>query len=57
VLAGIALAVAMCGAATVLGGAGLVVRSRAEERQLTWALGQEDERFVGGRTQLVPVVC
>ncbi len=34
----------------------MVVRSRAEERQLTQALGEEYERFAGGRTWLVPVV-
>jgi protein-S-isoprenylcysteine O-methyltransferase Ste14 len=58
-LAGIALA---CGdvrslvAATVLGRAGLVVRSRMEERKLTQALGEEHERFAVGRARLVPVV-
>ena len=43
-------------AATVLGRAGLVVRSCTEERKLTQALGEECERFAVGRTPLVPVV-
>jgi protein-S-isoprenylcysteine O-methyltransferase Ste14 len=34
-----------------------MVRSRAEERQLTRALGEEYERFAVGRTRLVPGVC
>jgi len=59
VLAGIALA---CGdvwslvAVAVLGGAGLAVRIRAEERQLTESLGEEYERFAAGRKRLVPGV-
>jgi len=59
VLAGIALA---CDdawsllAAAVLGGTGLAVRIRAEERQLTQALGAEYERFAASRKRLVPEV-
>jgi len=59
VLAGIALA---CGdmwgllAVAVLGGAGLAVRIRAEERQLTDSLGEEYEQFAAGRKRLVPGV-
>lgn len=58
-LAGIALA---CDdvwgllAVAVLGGIGLAVRIRAEERQLTQALGAEYERFAAGRKRLVPWV-
>jgi protein-S-isoprenylcysteine O-methyltransferase Ste14 len=59
VLAGIALAChdvwSLLGVA-VLGGAGLVVRIRAQERQLTQALGEEYERFAAGRKRLVPWV-
>jgi len=40
----------------VLGGAGLAVRIRAEERQLTQALGAEYEQFAVGRKRLVPGV-
>ena len=43
-------------AVAVLGGAGLAVRIRAEERQLTQALGAEYERFAAGRKRLVPGV-
>ena len=59
VLAGIALA---CGdvwslvAALVLGGAGLAIRIRAEERQLTGALGEEYTRFAAARKRLIPTV-
>jgi len=59
VLAGIALAcddVWSLLAVAVLGGAGLAVRIRAEERQLTRALGAEYERFAAGRKRLVPGV-
>jgi protein-S-isoprenylcysteine O-methyltransferase Ste14 len=59
VLAGIALAsgdVWSLLAAAVLGGAGLAVRIRAEERQLNQALGAEYERFAAGRKRLVPGV-
>jgi len=59
VLAGIALAsddVWGLLAVAVLGGAGLAVRIRAEERQLTQALGAEYERFAAGRKRLVPGV-
>ena len=59
VLAGIALAsgdVWSLLAVAVLGGAGLAVRIRAEERQLTQALGGEYERFAAGRKRLVPGV-
>jgi protein-S-isoprenylcysteine O-methyltransferase Ste14 len=59
VLAGIALAsgdVWSLLAVAVLGGAGLAVRIRAEERQLTQALGAEYERFAAGRKRLVPRV-
>jgi len=57
VLTGIALAsgdVWSLLAVAVLGGAGLAVRIRAEERQLTQALGAEYERFAAGRKRLVP---
>ena len=59
VLAGIALA---CDdlwslvAAAALGGIGLTVRIRAEERQLTQALGAEYERFAVDRKRLLPGV-
>ena len=59
VLAGIALAcddVWSLAAVAVLGGAGLWVRNRAEERQLTEALGADYERFAAGRKRLVPGV-
>jgi protein-S-isoprenylcysteine O-methyltransferase Ste14 len=59
VLAGIALAsgdVWSLPAVAVLGGAGLAVRIRAEERQLTQALGADYERFAAGRKRLVPGV-
>ena len=59
VLAGIALAsgdVWSLLAVTALGGAGLAVRIRAEERQPTQALGAEYERFAAGRKRLVPGV-
>ena len=59
VLAGIALAcddVWSLLAVAVLGGAGVAVRIRAEERQLTRALGAEYERFAAGRKRLVPGV-
>ena len=59
VLAGIALAcddVWGLVAVAVLGGAGLAVRIRAEERQLTDSLGEEYERFAAGRKRLVPGV-
>jgi protein-S-isoprenylcysteine O-methyltransferase Ste14 len=59
VLAGIALAcddVWSLVAAAVLGGVGLAVRIRAEERQLTQALGTEYESFAAGRKRLVPGV-
>jgi protein-S-isoprenylcysteine O-methyltransferase Ste14 len=39
-----------------LGGIGLAVRIRAEERQLTQALGAEYERFAAGRKRLLPGV-
>ena len=59
VLAGFALA---CGdvlslvAVAVLGGAGLAVHIRAEERQLTQALGAKYKRFAADRKRLVPGV-
>ena len=59
VLAGIALAsgdVWSLLAVAALGGAGLAVRIRAEEQQLTQALGAEYERFAAGRKRLVPGV-
>jgi protein-S-isoprenylcysteine O-methyltransferase Ste14 len=59
VLAGIALAsgdVWSLLAVAVLGGAGLAVRIRAEERQLTLALGADYEHFAAGRKRLVPGV-
>jgi len=40
----------------VLGGAGMYVRIRAEERQLTKALGTEYEQFAARRKRLVPGV-
>jgi len=59
VLAGIALAcddVWSMVAVAVLAGVGLAVRIRAEERQLTQALGAEYEHFAAGRKRLVPGV-
>ncbi len=59
VLAGIALAcddVWSLLAVAVLGGVGLAVRMRAEERQLTDSLGEEYEHFAAGRKRLVPGV-
>jgi len=57
ILVGIALAcddVWSLAAAAALGGAGLAVRIRAEERQLTQALGAEYQQFAAGRKRLVP---
>ena len=57
VLIGIGLAsgdVVSLVAIVVLGGAGLAVRIRAEERQLREALGEEYERYASGRARLVP---
>ena len=59
ILVGIALAcddVWSLAAAAALGGAGLAVRIRAEERQLTQALGAEYQHFAAGRKRLVPGV-
>jgi protein-S-isoprenylcysteine O-methyltransferase Ste14 len=59
VLTGIALAsddVWSLVAVAALGGAGLLVRIRTEERQLAQALGGEYERFAAGRKRLVPGV-
>jgi protein-S-isoprenylcysteine O-methyltransferase Ste14 len=59
VLAGIALACDDVWAllvVAVLGGLGLYVRIRAEERQLTQALGDEYVHFAAGRKRLVPGV-
>ena len=59
ILAGIALAcddVWSLAAAAALGGTGLAVRIRAEERQLTQALGAEYQHFAAGRKRLVPGV-
>ena len=59
VLAGIALAcddVWSLVAVVALGGIGLAVRIRAEERQLTQALGAEYERFAVDRKRLLPGV-
>jgi protein-S-isoprenylcysteine O-methyltransferase Ste14 len=59
VLAGIALAsgdIWSLVAVAILGGAGLAVRIRAEERQLTQALGAEYQQFAVGRERLVPGV-
>ncbi len=59
VLAGIALAcddVLSLLAVAILAGAGLAVRIRAEERQLTQVLGAEYEHFAAGRKRLVPGV-
>lgn len=58
-LIGIALAsgdVLSLVAVVLLGGAGLAVRIRAEERQLTEALGASYERFAAERNRLVPGV-
>ena len=57
ILAGIALAcddVWSLAAAAALGGTGLAVRIRAEERQLTQALGADYQHFAAGRKRLVP---
>jgi protein-S-isoprenylcysteine O-methyltransferase Ste14 len=59
VLAGIALAcddVWSLVAAAALGGTGLVVRIRVEERPLTQGLGAEYEHFAADRQRLVPGV-
>jgi protein-S-isoprenylcysteine O-methyltransferase Ste14 len=59
VLAGIGLAcddVWSLLAVAVLGGVGLAVRIRAEERQLIQALGAEYQHFAAGRKRLVPGV-
>ena len=59
VLIGIALAcddVLSLVAVVILGGVGLAVRIRAEERQLTQALGDEYQRFAAERKRLVPGV-
>jgi protein-S-isoprenylcysteine O-methyltransferase Ste14 len=59
VLAGIALAsgdIWSLVAVAILGGAGLAVRIRAEERQLTQALGAEYQQFAADRKRLVPGV-
>jgi protein-S-isoprenylcysteine O-methyltransferase Ste14 len=59
VLAGVALAtgdVLSLPVVAVLAAAGLAVRIRAEERQLTEALGAEYERFAAPRKRLVPGV-
>jgi protein-S-isoprenylcysteine O-methyltransferase Ste14 len=59
ILVGIALAcddVWALPVVAVLGGVGLYVRIRAEERQLTEALGDEYEHFAAGRKRLVPGV-
>jgi protein-S-isoprenylcysteine O-methyltransferase Ste14 len=59
VLTGIALAsddVWSLAAVAVLGGVGLAVRIRAEERQLAEALGADYEQFAAERKRLVPGV-
>jgi protein-S-isoprenylcysteine O-methyltransferase Ste14 len=59
VLAGVAMAsddVCSLVAVAVLGGAGLAVRIRAEERQLTQKVGVEYEHFAASRKRLVPGV-
>jgi len=59
VIVGLALATGdVLGAAIalVLTAAGLAIRIRAEERQLTGALGDRYERFASGRKRLVPGV-
>jgi protein-S-isoprenylcysteine O-methyltransferase Ste14 len=59
VIVGIALAtgdVVSLLIAVVLPALGLVARIRAEERQLTKALGEEYERFAAGRKRLLPGV-
>ncbi len=57
VLVGIALAsgdVLSLVAVAIIGGAGLVVRIHAEERQLVEALGPDYERFAAQRKRLIP---
>lgn len=57
VVLGIALAsgdVLSVVAAFVLSAVGLTVRIRAEERQLTDALGEQYQRFAAGRKRLIP---
>ena len=59
ILAGIALAcdnVWSLAAAAALGGTGLAVRIRAEERQLTQALGAEYQHYAADRKRLMPGV-
>jgi protein-S-isoprenylcysteine O-methyltransferase Ste14 len=59
VLLGIALAsgdVLSLAVVAVLAGAGLAIRVRVEERQLTEALGDQYERFAAQRKRLVPGV-
>ena len=59
VLLGIALAsgdVLSLPVAAMLGGIGLAVRIRAEERQLTQALGAQYEQFAARRKRLAPGV-
>jgi len=59
VVIGIALAagdVVSLAVALVLSAIGLAVRIRAEERQLTEALGAQYERFAAHRKRLVPGV-
>jgi len=43
-------------AVALIAGAGLLVRIRAEERQLVDALGSDYERFAAGRRRLIPGV-
>lgn len=59
ILVGVALAcdnVWSLAAAAALGGTGLAVRIRAEERQLTQALGADYQHFAARRKRLVPGV-
>jgi len=59
ILAGIALAcddIWSLAAAAALGGTGLAVRIRAEERQLTQALGADYQHFAVDRKRLMPGV-
>ncbi len=56
VLHGALVRLGLAGRGMTLGGIGLVVRIRAEERQLSQALGEEYEQFAASRKHLVPGV-
>ncbi len=53
-LIGIGIDVLSLAAVALLGGAGLAVRIRAEERQLAHALGADYESFAAQRKRLIP---